>query len=147
MTLLETIHDMVIEHNPKAIAEELDKPYSTFMREINPNDQGAKFGVTELLLVTRITSDFTALDQIERQLGRVAFKVPTAIPSHQEINKQINSAVKEFSDLLHGITVSMEGGQMTDGELDSCRKGAYELIQQTTVLVKVLEMSMKKGGV
>ena len=147
MTLLETIHDMVIAHNPKAIAEELNKPYSTFMREINPNDQGAKFGVTELVLVTRITSDFTALDQIERQLGRVAFKVPTALPSHKEINKEINATIKEFSDLLQEITISMEDGTITGEELDRCRKEAYELIQQTTVLVRVLEeMTMKKGG-
>lgn len=146
MTLLETIHDMVIEHNPKAIAEKLDKPYSTFMREINPNDQGAKFGVTELMLVTRITSDFTALDKIERQLGRVAFKVPTAVPSHQEINREINAAIKKFSDLLQGVTDSMADGQITGKELDRCRKEAYELIQQTMVLVRVLEMSMKKGG-
>lgn len=146
MTLLETIHDMIIEHNPKAIAEELSKPYTTFMREINPNDQGAKFGVTELVSVTRITNDFTALDYIEHQLDRVAFKVPTALPSHREINKEINATIKEFSELLQGVTDSMEDGRVTNRELDRCRKEAYDLIQQTTVLVKVLEMTMKKGG-
>ena len=79
----------MLEGNAKAIAEELKKPYATFMREVNPYDERAKLGVIDFVGWTRISGDFRGLDEIERKLGRVAFKVPAGLPTHHEINVQI----------------------------------------------------------
>ena len=41
-----------VSRNPigaKAVAVKIGKPYSTMMREVNPNDKGAKVGADTLL--------------------------------------------------------------------------------------------------
>ena len=44
--LITTVHDLVLESpiGAKAIAQAVGKPYSTLLREVNPNDTGAKLG-------------------------------------------------------------------------------------------------------
>jgi hypothetical protein len=49
-TLTELIRDMVFNCGvpAKAVASGLKKPYTTFLRELNPDDDGAKLGVDVL---------------------------------------------------------------------------------------------------
>ena len=39
----------------KAVAVKIGKPYSTMMREVNPNDKGAKVGADTLMDIVRAT--------------------------------------------------------------------------------------------
>lgn len=57
-TVYDVIRDMVLTapKPAKALAEELGKPYSTFMREINADDSGAKLGV-EMLVPLMLACD------------------------------------------------------------------------------------------
>ncbi len=49
-TLTELVRDMVFNCGvpAKAVASALKKPYTTFLRELNPDDDGAKLGVDVL---------------------------------------------------------------------------------------------------
>lgn len=53
----------------KAVSEEIDKPYSTMLREANPYDTSAKVGVETLLDIMRVTGDPAPLRYMARALG------------------------------------------------------------------------------
>lgn len=65
------VQDTVLagEMQAKEIAERLNKPYSTLLRELNPFDMRAKLGVETLMEVMRITRDPRPLAFMAKQLG------------------------------------------------------------------------------
>jgi hypothetical protein len=71
MRLARTIHSTILESPlpAKVIAKQLNKPYSTLLREINPYDDGAKLGIETLLQIMKITGDTAPLAFIANELG------------------------------------------------------------------------------
>ena len=53
----------------KAVAVKIGKPYSTMMREVNPNDKGAKVGADTLMDIVRATKDISPLGFMAKELG------------------------------------------------------------------------------
>lgn len=62
---------VVLEGNTpaKQIAQEINKPYSTLLREVNPFDSSAKLGVETVLEIMKVTSDIEPLRFIAREMG------------------------------------------------------------------------------
>lgn len=69
--LSKIIHSVILEsHIPaKALANQLGKPYSTLLREVNPYDEGAKLGVETFVQILKITGDTTPIEYIADELG------------------------------------------------------------------------------
>lgn len=65
------IHTMVLDSPipAKVLAKQLNKPYSTLLREINPHDQGAKLGVETFMDILKITGDISPIEYIAGELG------------------------------------------------------------------------------
>ncbi len=53
----------------KDISKELNKPYPTLMRELNPNDTGAKLGLFTFIEILRVTNNFEPLRQLAEDMG------------------------------------------------------------------------------
>ncbi|QGY38781.1 amino acid-binding protein [Pseudodesulfovibrio cashew] len=53
----------------KVVAEKINKPYSTLMREINPFDASAKLGAETLLEIMKVTSDIRPLQFMASEMG------------------------------------------------------------------------------
>ncbi|WP_419786944.1 phage regulatory CII family protein [Pseudodesulfovibrio sp.] len=53
----------------KAVAEKINKPYSTLMREINPFDTSAKLGAETLLEIMKVTADIRPLKFMADEMG------------------------------------------------------------------------------
>ena len=71
MRLARTIHSTILESAipAKVIAKQLNKSYSTLLREVNPYDDGAKLGIETLLQIMKITGDTAPLAFIANELG------------------------------------------------------------------------------
>lgn len=69
--LLRAVHAMVLKNDKpaKALADEIGKPYSTLLRELNPHDDGAKLGVETLLKIMQQTGDIHPLEYMADLLG------------------------------------------------------------------------------
>ncbi|UCE05498.1 MAG: phage regulatory CII family protein [bacterium] len=133
-TFLEIVHDWVLRNNPKAIAQDIHKSYSTLLREINPDDPGAKLGINDFKVITEITNDFSALDYMERSLGRVAFEFPKRHINTKKIHIQLSKSLKEFGEFIEAVGDSIADGKLTPAEIDKCEKEGYELIQIVALL-------------
>ncbi len=69
--LTQIVHTVVLEDLKPArkVAEEIGKPYSTLLREVNPYDQSAKLGIETLLDIMQCTGNVTPLEYMAEQLG------------------------------------------------------------------------------
>lgn len=69
--LIKVVHTVVLENEmpAKALADEIGKPYSTLLREINPYDKGAKLGAETLLDIMQQTKDVSPLMYMAEVLG------------------------------------------------------------------------------
>lgn len=69
--IVEVIHEMVLENEipAKVIAEKVNKPYSTLLREINQYDKSAKLGVETLIELMQVTRNIAPLEFIAEELG------------------------------------------------------------------------------
>lgn len=69
--LLRAVHAVVLENDmpAKVLADEIGKPYSTLLREVNPNDSGAKLGVETLLKIMQQTGNIYPLEYMADFLG------------------------------------------------------------------------------
>ncbi len=69
--LIALVHEIVLESElpAKALAEEIGKPYSTLLREVNPYDRGAKLGVETLLRIMLRTRNVSPLAYMANMLG------------------------------------------------------------------------------
>lgn len=60
---------MTSKIKPREIAERIGKPYSTFMRECNPNDECAKIGVDTFISIMEVTGNYKPLREIADECG------------------------------------------------------------------------------
>lgn len=69
--VLKSVHRLVLNGNmpARAIAVAVGKPYQTLMREINPDDLGAKLGVETFMAIIDTTGDSTPLSVMVQELG------------------------------------------------------------------------------
>ena len=87
--LTRIIHEAVIQSSKdaKEIAKEIDKPYPTLMREINPEDTGAKVGVNDLIPLMKATGDINPLTYLANAMGFVLIPYDlvyrTRFPGHK----------------------------------------------------------------
>lgn len=65
------LREIVLGHNDgaKEIAWRIPVPYSTLLREINPNDGGAKVGVDRFYHIMRATNDYSPLESLANMCG------------------------------------------------------------------------------
>lgn len=69
--VLKSVHELVTQGKmpAKSVAIAIGKPYPTLMREINPDDLGAKLGVETFMTIIDTTGDSTPLNVMVRELG------------------------------------------------------------------------------
>lgn len=73
----------------KALARELGKPYSTFMRELSGNDRGAKFGVEQLLPLMQACDSILPLRYLAARMGCRVVALKNAAPGKASLHEEL----------------------------------------------------------
>ena len=96
--LTRIIQDSVLgsSTNSREIAKKIDKPYPTLMREINPEDTGAKVGVNDLIPLMEVTGNIEPLTYLANSMKFLL------IPYELDI-KDTNQATLISLDLMEGF--------------------------------------------
>jgi len=89
--ITEVIAQMVRESDKpaKALAKELGKPYSTFMRELSGNDGGAKFGVEQLLPLMQACESVLPLRYLATRVGCRVAALENATPGRATLHEEL----------------------------------------------------------
>jgi hypothetical protein len=139
MTLLERIHNLVLLNNAKELADALNKPYSTFMRELNPNDYGAKLGVVDFVTIIRLLNDTSCLDYIESMFGRVAFRLLGDVTSSSDLTSEIGSVMSCFGEFVSKAASMLADGKISGKEVMVCKETAMVVIRKIMTVVMSLD--------
>ena len=70
-SVTKVVQDCILDSGiqAKTVAERINKPYSTLMREINPFDASAKLGAETLLDIMKVTHDIRPLKYMATEMG------------------------------------------------------------------------------
>lgn len=70
-SVTKVVQDCILDSGiqAKVVAEMINKPYSTLMREINPFDSSAKLGAETLLEIMKVTKDTRPLKFMAAEMG------------------------------------------------------------------------------
>ncbi|OLN30127.1 hypothetical protein DVDV_0729 [Desulfovibrio sp. DV] len=90
-SITEVIREMVQGSGKpaKALARELDKPYSTFMRELQSSDRNAKFGVEMLLPLMQACASIMPLRYLASRMGCRVVSLESGSPEKSSIHEEL----------------------------------------------------------
>lgn len=115
--IAETIH-RTPGHHPKAIADAIGKSHR-YVLDIADELRDARLKVNELVPVVRATGNTLIVDVIERQLGRVAYDLPTVDADDTDVMKRCAAVMKETADVIAELAKAPKGGAWS--KRDVCR--------------------------
>lgn len=128
--LTEVARECFVHDNPKlplkALAAELGKAYTTLIRELNPDDDGAKLGADSLLPMMRATGDIRILEWLADRMGYTLIKKSDIVPDRSSWQAE---HVQDTGDLGE-MARMMDAGAPPSDVYRQCRK-ACENIQET----------------
>mgnify|MGYP001380085392 CR=1 FL=1 len=77
--VIKVVQDTVLEGPlpAKVVAQEIGKPYSTLLRELNPFDENAKLGVETLIKIMKVTRSVEPLRYMAEELGYTLAPCPS----------------------------------------------------------------------
>lgn len=144
MTLLEKIQTIVCEYGAEAMAQELGKPYKTLMRELNPNDEGAKLGLMTFLQILHISNNYSPLDMIAMKFRKVLFDIPMSQINPAEVFARLSCVLRNMGDFIRKvgkISCLTSEGNIAIVEKEKCilNKQGHDLLQALAALLACIE--------
>lgn len=143
-TLKENLYRTIHKNDKplKVISEEIGMSETYLTRAALPDSEesdtgtGCRFPLNKLIPLTKATGDFSVLDCIERNLGRIAVIIPTRKnKSVDDVLKLTGNAVKEFGELVTEISKSLQNNQLEQSECERIQEEGYQAAQAILTLV------------
>lgn len=102
--ILDAIEEMIETSGKprKAIAEEMGKPYTTLMRELNPADDGAKFGVLDLVRMLSVCGGIQPLQHLAARCGCRVVCID-AQPDGRDMQDELVQALDAVSEYMQAV--------------------------------------------
>jgi len=132
----------------KALAGDIDKPYSTLRNEL-ARQPHYKLGLSTALAIMARTGDMAPLRAICRMFGLLCFEVPRAEPCNPiPFIKMVASTSKSFGTAVSCLGDALEDGKITHAEAKACRTLSDALVEEVLRLREYLDRTEKqtKGG-
>jgi hypothetical protein len=137
--IINQIKIMAMAYPLKAMANELDKPYSTLSNELDEREW-AKLGFrTVLSMLERSfspsapeqsrTAGLMVLDMIEAAFGRVAYNIPRSTENPTDLMRLISSLSIEYAQDIEHLACAFDDGKWTKHEISRCRKENRDLLR------------------
>lgn len=104
-SLYDVIREMVLTapKPAKALAEELGKPYSTFMREINAGDTGAKLGVETLVPLMQACESIMPLRFLASRMNCRVVSMREVVPDKPTLLEELLDTYPMLSEYHRAI--------------------------------------------
>lgn len=128
-----------------SLAKVINMREGTFYNQVNPNTEGACVNVDTFRAMLLATKDFRALDELERDCGRVAYKLPDFSKIGDGALLESYTAVhKELGDVAEKLHKALADGDLTMDEANTIEKEALEQISALMAFVQHVKMIAKK---
>lgn len=115
-TMTEMVRDMVFNCGvpAKEVAAELRKPYPTLLREINPDDDGAKLGADILGDIMTKCGDVTPLRFLALQMGYRISPLSSSDPDKSTLHEELADDLQALAKYQKALTDGAEDSKLAE---------------------------------
>jgi len=130
------------EYDLRLLAQQLGTNYRSLMYWLRGERHIPAYLLPQICLLLK---DFEALDFLERQAGRVAFRLPESkLVSEKEI-VAVSRLLKEVGDAVESVAATLADGAVEESELKVTVPKLERVIQECASLKYLLEDLCKKS--
>ena len=130
------------EYDLRLLAQQLGTNYRSLMYWLRGERHIPAYVLPQ---ICNLLKDFETLDFLERQTGRVAFKLPDSkLISDKEI-VAVSNLLKEVGEAVESIAATLADGVVEESELQVTVPRLERVIQECASLKYLLEDLCKKG--
>jgi len=135
-TVLSQVIEAKSEYDVRLLAQQLGTNYRSLMYWLRGDRHLPAYLLPRICTLVR---NYEALDLLESQAGRVAFKIPDAKQTSAEQFRAISALIKDVGEALESIANTMADGVVEDQELARTVPKLEAVIQECASLKYSLE--------
>jgi hypothetical protein len=139
--VLSQVIEAKAEYDIRLLAQQLGTNYRSLMYWMRGDRHLPAYLLPRICTILR---NYEALDLLESQSGRVAFKIPDPKQTSEEEFKAISNLIKDVGVALESIANTMADGIVEEDELKTTIPKLEAVIQQCASLKYWLENATKK---
>jgi regulatory protein CII len=129
------------EYDLRLLAQQLGSNYRSLMYWLRGERHIPAYLLPRFCL---LLNNFEALDMLESQAGRVAFKIPDPRQTSAEQFRAVSALIKDVGEALESIANTMADGVVEEYELERTVPKLEAVIQECASLKYLLEKMHKK---
>lgn len=140
-SVLSRVAEAKAEYDLRLLAQQLGTNYRSLMYWLRGDRHVPAYLLPRICF---LLNDYEALDLLESQAGRVAFKIPDPKQTTEEQFRAISALIKDVGEALESIANTMADGIVEEQELTSTLPKLEAVIQECASLKYSLEVLSKK---
>lgn len=141
-SVLSRVVEIKAEYDVRLLAQQLGTNYRSLMYWL----RGERHVPAHLLpQICVLLNNYEALDLLERQAGRVAFKLPAPDVSLEKELQAISNLIREVGDALESVAETLADGVVEEKELKTTIPKLEAVIRECASLKYLLEELSQKG--
>jgi len=141
-SVLSLVVEIKAEYDVRLLAQQLGTNYRSLMYWL----RGERHVPAHLLpQMCALLNNYEALDLLERQAGRVAFKLPGPDTSLEKELQAISNLIREVGDALESVAETLADGVVEEKELKTTIPKLEAVLRECASLKYLLEELAQKG--
>ncbi len=126
------------EKSARDIAQEVSKPYPTLMREINPDDSGAKVGVDGLIPLMLATDNIQPLTYLANAMGFLLVPYQLDIKDADQATLMALDLMDGFGKYAKALKAALKGGESDQRVILDVEKYGHEAMTAIMTMIHYL---------
>jgi hypothetical protein len=140
-SVLSRVIEAKSEYDVRLLAQQLGTNYRSLMYWLRGDRNIPAYLVPQICILLK---NYEALDSLESQAGRVAFKIPDSRLTSEKELLAVSNLLREVGEALESVAETLADGTVEEGELRTTVPKLEAVIQECASLKYILEDLCKK---
>jgi len=140
-SVLSRVVEAKAEYDIRLLAQQLGTNYRSLMYWLRGERHLPAYLLPRICVLLK---NYEAMDFLESQAGRVAFKIPDPLPSSEKEFRAISNLIREVGEALESVADTLSDGMVEERELQETVPKLEAVIQECASLKYLLEELYKQ---
>ena len=141
-SVLSRVVETKAEYDIRLLAQQLGTNYRSLMYWLRGERHLPAYLLPQICVLLK---NYEAMDFLESQAGRVAFKIPDALPTSEKEFKAISNLIRDVGAALESVADTLADGIVEERELQATVPKLEAVIQECASLKYLLEEMYKRS--
>src|SRR5437764_4498376 len=140
-SILSRVVESKTEYDTRLLAQQLGTNYRSLMYWLRGERHFPAYLLPQICVLLK---NYEAMDLLESQAGRVAFKIPEPLPTSEKEFRAISNLIREVGEALESVADTLSDGLVEERELQETVPKLEAVIQECASLKYLLEELYKQ---